>query len=164
MFKIAYAAVIASASLGLVGCDDSTSGNSAAAEDTIVSIERSGNEGGDLSVNLPGFDANVRLPDALMTSGKFDIDGVTLFPGSKISNVKIGSGETPLTMTFDAPAEPAKVVAWFQERFTAKSVKVAATGNVLSGTTNDGETFSIALMPAAGGRSTGSIEIGSGKK
>ena len=164
MFRFAMTATITTLSVLLVGCDDKSSMNSSNTGDTIVSIERSGNESGDLSVNLPGFDAKVRIPAEIMTSSKVDIDGVSLFPGSKVSSVKVASGDQPLRMTFEAPADPAKVAAWFQERFADKSVKFAANGNVLSGTTNEGEAFSIALTPAAGGRSTGSIAIGSGKK
>ena len=155
---------IVSAALLLVSCDDSPSNVSGNSSEAIITIDSSGNESGNVSVNLPGISANISLPTEMMTGGKFDIDGVPLFPGSKVSNVKIGTESEAFSMKFDAPAEPSKVAAWFQERFVEKSLTVSKTNKNLSGKTSDGNTFTIDLAPAAGGHSTGTITIIDAKK
>jgi hypothetical protein len=163
MKNFALIAAVTGASLMVAACDEGPSNATANSSEPILTITDSGNESGNVSLNLPGLSAKIRMPTEMMTGGKFDIDGVSLFPGSKMTNMKIGSADEDFSMTFDAPAEPGKISSWFQERFAEKSIAVTKTTNGLTGETTDGNRFTITLAPAAAGHSAGTISIANGK-
>jgi hypothetical protein len=128
-----------------------------------VAIKADG-QTGKVSVNVPGFNASVSLPKVMLEDGDFDIDGVKLYPGSKVTSVNVNAnsdGENKkavVTIAFTSPAEPEKVRAWFAKGFADSDVKAKATTTGFAGTTDDAGSFSMTLTPS-GAATTGVVEI-----
>jgi hypothetical protein len=123
-------------------------------------------EGGKFEISLPGgIEAKVKLPRDMGAGGKFDIEGVGLYPGASVNSVKVDAAAARETRSatveigFKAPADPAAVADWYQQQFEAKDIRISRTGETLSGVADDGDAFTIALRPAGNGASTGLTTI-----
>jgi hypothetical protein len=132
---------------------------------TNISITADG-ESGNVGVNIPGLDAKVRLPKTLLNSADFDIDGVKIYPGSTIQSMNVSAqektgekGSTEVRVTFDAPADKAKVGKWFRDEFAKNNVQVAGDDATLSGKSKDGSPFTITLSEPVAGKTTGAISL-----
>jgi hypothetical protein len=117
-------------------------------------------ESGQVSFNLPFMNGTVKLPEGALHNGEFDIDGVKMIPGGKITGFNVNAGEKASTVNiaFRAPAAPDEVRAYFIDQFKRKGVEAARAGDAISGKDKDGDAFVIRVQPAAGG-STGTIAI-----
>jgi hypothetical protein len=135
--------------------------NASSSSDEYVAITADGNTG-EVAIKSEGFSASVDLPQFKLDSGNFDIGGVKLYPGSKISGVNVnadsGEGSGKVDVSFTAPAAPDKVAAYFKDAFREKGVTTAQTGTSIAGTMADGDAFSIALTPDGDG-TKGKINI-----
>ena len=123
-------------------------------------------EPGKFELNLPGgIEAKVNLPEGLGEHGKFDIDGVGLYPGAKVRSVNVNASDARETRTavvkigFAAPADAAAVADWYQQQFDTRHKPVTRRGETLSGTTDDGDAFTLALEAAGTGASKGLLTI-----
>jgi ABC-type glycerol-3-phosphate transport system substrate-binding protein len=123
-------------------------------------------EAGKFELKLPGgIEAKINLPEGMGESGKFDIDGVGLYPGAKVRGVNVNASDAKTTkqavvkISFSAPADAAVVADWYQQQFEAKQKTVTRSGETLSGTTDDGDAFTIALDAAGTGASKGLLTI-----
>lgn len=121
---------------------------------------------GKFELKLPGgIEAKVNLPEGIGEHGKFDIDGVGLYPGAKVRGVNVNASDTKdskqavVKISFSAPADAAAVADWYQQQFDAKQKTVKRNGETLSGTTDDGDAFTIALDAAGTGASKGLLTI-----
>ncbi|MEY2882336.1 MAG: hypothetical protein RL490_60, partial [Pseudomonadota bacterium] len=120
---------------------------------------------GKVEVTLPGgLEAKVKIPGGLPGDAKFDIDGVGLFPGAKISTVNVNATDTPGTRStvalgFAAPGDAAAVADWYQQQFADKSVTASRQGDTLTGKTEDGDDFVLALTQGAPGKAQGKLTI-----
>lgn len=145
---------------------------SAAAADTdedIVSIA-SGAGKGEVAINLPGgIGGKFKVPADIMSDARIDIDGVSLYPGAKVrtvnvrANKKDGQREGTVRIGFDAPADAAAVADWYQQQLAAKQVKATRSGETLTGTTSDGDSFTLAMTAATEG-SRGELTIVDSKR
>ncbi len=124
--------------------------------------------GGNVQVSIPGFDAKLKVPVGIIDHGNFDIDGVKLYPKSKVTTFNLNvdskttdgkSGEPVVRMGFSAPADVATVAGWYKEQFAAKSVLATQTATGFSGKTKDGDTFTIGLTPGTTGQTNGTIAV-----
>jgi hypothetical protein len=153
-------AAAATVLLALAACDAGrepgtavaiTAGNGSAAMGT----------GGEVKIDTPAFQGAFKLPKVNLTADDFDIDGVHLYPGSRIAAVDVkgagGPGDGEVTIRFDSPADAATVRGWLAAQFAKAGKEVAVEGNRLRGRTDDGR-FTIALTPA-GARTQGVVEI-----
>lgn len=163
--------------LALAACSDKPAGDSGG-EVTEVTINAKDGEGGyvkigadgkgsSISIDGDGVNINADLPgiDKIDIGGDFDIDGVKLYPGAKITSVNISAdGNKPegqqgvVDFGLTAPAAPAVVLGWYAEAFAAKGMTTTTTGRTLNGTTKDGDAFAIELMPDGAG-SKGKVRI-----
>ena len=166
MSRIAFLAA-ASALVLLSACDKGAKG-------TDITISGTDSEGkpatakmdgatGRVTIDVPGVKVDVPLPRIELDSGNFDVGGVKLYPGSTVSGLNVltdkkGDGSDGVKITFDAPADPATVSAWFAEKMRKQDFSVTADGTSLSGKTDDGDPFSLKLTPGAGGHSVGVFE------
>jgi hypothetical protein len=143
---------------------------------TTVSIDATSRDGdkvaikadgdtGNVSLNVPGFDAKMRLPKKLLNDSNFDIDGVKLYPGSKVETFNItadetsGKGRADVRIAFSSPAEPAKVAGWFKEQFSKKSIDIGGDADTLTGKSEKGDAFTIELRSAGGSMTKGTVSI-----
>ena len=120
--------------------------------DETVNIQGDGN--GSVSFDLPFAKGQVKLPTGMMSNADFDIDGVKMIPGGKITGFNVDAGgnkDATVNLKFTAPGTPAEVQKYFLDQFAAKGVTARAEGSGLSGSGKDGERFVFALGPASGG-------------
>jgi hypothetical protein len=173
MKKLIWIAVPA---LTLAACGEKASDNSGDVSD--VTINAKGEDGGTVSItadgsgskvsiNGDGVNINADLPgiDGLNIGSDFDIDGVKLYPGAKITSVNIDANAAKpegkqglVRFGMTAPAAPATVLDWYAKAFAAKGISAAVDGNALNGETKDGDAFTIQLAPDGAG-SKGEVRI-----
>lgn len=130
-------------------------------KDGVVAINADGKTG-KVNVNLPGFSADLKLPKMMLDHSNFDLDGVKLFPGSKVRGVVVNADEgdkAKVRISFDSPADAAKVKDWFKSGLGEHEVKFSETPTGFSGTTNDGDAFVMTLTPNGAAATSGTIDI-----
>lgn len=123
---------------------------------------------GKLSIDAPGFKGEISLPKLDLNDGNFEMNGVHLYPGSKISAMNIdarpgqdGAEDSGrVRVTFDSPATPDVVRAWFLDKLGKAAFKLRSEGSALVGTTDEGKPFRLDLKPAANGHAAGTITTG----
>ena len=83
----------------------------------------------------------------------FDIDGVKLYPGSKVTTVNVdandknGADKATVKLGFTSPAAPTKAADWMAGEFAKKGVKITRSGDTLAGKDKDGADFRINFAP-----------------
>ena len=146
-----------------IDSDDEKSASAVASDDDTAS--------GKIELSLPGgIEAKVNLPEPMGEGGKFDIDGVGLYPGAKVRSVKVNASDAVesqravVQIGFSAPGDAAAVADWYQQQFEAKAMKVSRNGETLTGKNDDGDDFTIALTSAGAGNTKGLVTIVDAKK
>ncbi|PZQ24234.1 MAG: hypothetical protein DI569_02275 [Sphingopyxis macrogoltabida] len=122
-----------------------------------VQITTNKDGSGRLKIGGDGTAIDMTIPDFvdLDIGSDFDIDGVTLYPGSKVTSVQVDdnrkiTGRTAtVKLGFTSPAAPAKASEWMASEFARKGVKITRAGDALSGTDADGDDFTIRFAPDA---------------
>jgi hypothetical protein len=132
----------------LAGCNSHTKSQ---AGDETASINA--DESGKVDFNLPFVNGSVKLPEGVMHNGEFDIDGVKMIPGGKVTGVSVLAAEkgSDVDIAFSAPASPDQVRAYFLEQFKQKGATVAKAGDAITGKTRDGSEFKIDVGAAGSG-------------
>lgn len=137
------------------------------AEEGAVNIDAN-TDSGKFELKLPGgIEANVKVPGGMVDKADFDIDGVGLYPGAKVGSVNVkaltgkggSNGSATVKIGFSAPADAAAVADWYQQQFEARKVAVTRSGETLSGKTEDGDDFILAIAQAGAGASKGELTI-----
>ena len=116
---------------------------------------KAGKDGGNIRIGGDGAAIDIDIPDFvdLDIESDFDIDGVPLYPGSKVTTVNIdandaqGADRAVVKLGFTTPAAPAKAAEWMAGEFAKKGVTVTRTGDVLAGKDKDGSDFRIDFAP-----------------
>lgn len=126
-------------------------------------------EDGSISIDAPGFDMKLNIPDALQT--QIGADGDVLYPGSKLAGLHVqandgsGAGDDSVELRFTTADAPAKVAAWYRDPAQAKELTVSSAeqqgqGYRIVGTSKgDTDPFTLTLAPAAGGGTEGRIVL-----
>jgi hypothetical protein len=149
----------------LAGCDTAPStGNRAGAE--RVSIKAAD---GRMAIDLPGFDADIRMPSIKLTPDMLKLDGVALYPGTTVAGFDV-AGNTKdtatkdsngtVTIAFAAPATVDTLRTYYRDMFERAGYTLTDQPNALSGRKPDGTAVQLTLAPAPAG-STGKLVIGS---
>lgn len=149
------AALLLAACEAKVGMDDQ-SGTAASAAGKA--------ESGTLSIDTPGFDMKLKIPEAIRAEIGGDND--VIYPGSTLGGLHVaaqadgGGGNGSVEMRFTSPDAVDKVAAWYRDPARAADLKVASAGRqgeavVMNGVTVDrdggGGPFTLRLRPNAGG-------------
>lgn len=116
---------------------------------------RTGADGGRISIGGQDAAINIDVPDLvdLDIESDFDIDGVKLYPGSKVTRVDIdandrkGADTAAVKLGFTAPAAPGVAADWMAAEFAKKGIKVTRSGDTLAGRAKDGDNFTIRFAP-----------------
>jgi hypothetical protein len=171
--KRAGIVLAAAVAIGVAGCDNHSKDDTAKGADINfaardgsgkpkVTASADGNTGR-VSVSTPGFDVNLKLPKISLGADDFDIDGVKLYPGSRIDTINIDADgkddKAAIDVAFTAPDDAKKVSDWFAARFAEKKIKVERSASGLAGKTTEGTDFVIEIDNAKAGGSTGAIHI-----
>jgi hypothetical protein len=144
---------------------------------TSIKIDASGGEGnttvatdsnGQMSIKVPGFEGAIKLPKIQIDAEDFDVNGLKLYPGSKIGELNVDAQEKigtrdkgQVAIGFESPAPLATVKAWFAENLAKRNFKVVPHDNSFAGTTDDGEIFKLELSDTGEGKTKGRMEVGS---
>ena len=124
-----------------------------------------GAESSNIKIDTGGLKADVDLPGFARISEGMEIDGVKLYPGSKVSNISVDAKRKTdgrMTMRFSAPDERAKVSGWFAGQFRENGFAARTTPTGFAGTTKDGDWFTLDLT-AAGAQTGGEFRLGKGQ-
>lgn len=127
-------------------------------------------EDGSISIDAPGFDMKLNIPDAIRAN--VGTDGDILYPGAKLSGLHVqanadkgGSDQDSVELRFTASEAPAAVAAWYRDPARAKQLSVSSAeqqgaGYRIAGTSkDDGDPFTLTLTPASGGGTEGRIML-----
>ncbi len=149
-------------------------GKDEAANSTAVSVNADGNVSitspGDsqgIAVSVPGFNAKVNIPGLDLGSDNMDIDGVKLYPGTKLQAVNVngfdGAGGD-VKMNFTSDAAPAVLAKYYADAarehgFTDVAVNTTDAKSALTAIKPDGDRMTIALSPGAKGGTAGQISV-----
>lgn len=140
--------------LMLAACGDGTGTEiSLNVNDPGGSFNASASKDGTVAVNAPGFNGAIKLPKIQLDAGDFDINGVHLPPGSKIGalNITGNPGDDKVRVSFTSPIAPGAVREWFQGKLAKEGFTLTATGDNLSGRTDEGKPFSLTTKAADAG-------------
>lgn len=161
-------ALLLVAVLALAACDRGSGDGTAI---SINAHDADGNvtgsfQNGSLAIDAPGFQGAIKLPKIQLDAENFDMNGVHLYPGSKITGMNIdaqdhrgGTDEAAVRVSFRSPADPASVRQWFAERLGKAGYTLHADGNGLSGTTNEDKPFRLELSNAGTNAAEGRIIV-----
>ena len=116
---------------------------------------KTGKDGGNIKIGGDGAAIDINIPDFvdLDIESDFDIDGVKLYPGSKVTKVDVdandknGADKAVVKLGFTSPAAPTKAADWMAGEFAKKGVKVTRSGDALAGKDKDGSDFKINFAP-----------------
>ena len=120
--------------------------------------------GSGVSVNVPGFNAKVSLPN-INLAGHMDLDGIKLAPNSHVNGMNVdaqdgdkGNGQGIVRMSFTNTDGPATVLEYYaRSAADAGYGDIVRTGTSLSAKKDD-KTFALEIGPDGQG-SKGSITI-----
>lgn len=116
-----------------------------------------------LKIDAPGLKADINVPFMGAISGNMDIDGVELYPESKVLGVNIDADSNRddgrFAMRFQAPAARAKVAEWFNKQFADNGFKMTLSGDRFTGTNDEGKPVTLDLREGANGATEGEIRI-----
>ena len=155
-----------------IGKDDAKDGNRASVsvgEDGNVQISAADGAKG-VSIDVPGFSAKVNVPGLELGGDNMDIDGMKLYPGTKLSTVNVNGGDESgvVDMKFASPGSPAAIADYYvnaakENDFTDVASRKDGANMVVTAKKPDGDLVTIALAPAGTG-SNGQIKITDHKK
>jgi len=152
LLPIALAACHGSANINFDGND--SDGNS------VISTDANGR----IQIKAPGIQGSITLPKMPLDAKNFDIDGVTLYPGSTLKNLKVndnqGDKDGQVIVEFESPAAPTVVRDWFRDNMTKQGFKVTTKDDNLIGTTDDGQPFALQLSASGDARTKGLMQVG----
>lgn len=157
--SIALVLIMATA---LSGCDKSGGGTSISiASENGAGGSIDGNSGA-VKIDTPVFKGEFNLPKINLTAENFDINGVHLYPGSRIAAVDIkpekNDDDGIVTVRFESPASVDTVRGWLKDQFDRKGTKVSVEGNSIHGEADD-KPFRFDLAPK-GNVAAGTVTIG----
>jgi hypothetical protein len=162
MTRTVLPAALMLAALMLAACNKGEEGTSVSlqADNGQVSGALDGKTG-QLKIDVPGFEGSIRLPKMNIDATNVDLNGVKLYPGSKVSNVELGDAAGGgMKLSFEAPAAAATVRDWLGQRLNKAGFHVRVDGEALTGTTDEDKPFRLDMRPDGGARSQGTITIG----
>ena len=157
MLKIAALAPL----LVLAACDADVKASDANNE----TVQMKADADGRVAFNLPFAKGEIKLPTGVMSNADFDLDGVKMMPGAKLTGFNVDAGKDQpgkVNFTFTAPASPDEVKNYFVEQFRAKGVQVKMAADALQGRAKDGDTFLMRFAPQGSG-TNGTIELNTEK-
>lgn len=149
----------------LAGCQMRIGNDAAPVADNASAAGRA--ENGQISIEAPGFNLSVTIPEGMTERGTVSDDNGLVYPGATIAGVHVqgrreeggahNGGEVELRLT--SSDAPARIAAWYRDparadRFTVASARQDGDAIVISGTgRRDDERFTLRIAPGARGGS-----------
>lgn len=124
---------------------------------------------GSFSIDAPGFDMKVDIPDALAAKAHFDSDSGLVYPGAKLSGLHVDASDDTssngVEIVFTSADALATVAGWYRDPARADDFAVTSAVRqgdalVITGTEKeDSDPFTLRLSPHAGGGSEGRLTL-----
>lgn len=122
------------------------------------------------SLNAPGFNMKVPIPEGLRDHAKIDSDGEMLYTGSTFSGMHVEGGKKgksddgAVEIRFTSADSPEKVAAWYRDParkdFSVVSARQEGDAFVIVGQQkSESDQFNIRLTPKANGGTDGRLAI-----
>ncbi len=117
-----------------------------------------------LKIDTDGFKAALDIPGMEFGGKDFDIDGMKLYPGSKVKGMKVKAHDTEgdksgtVTVTFVSPASPDAVLVHAEAQAKDEDYTVTRSGLTLTGK-KDGDKSFVYSVVADGARSVGTLTM-----
>lgn len=119
-------------------------------------------EASKFSIKTDGFSMDVDLPQISLDSDDFDLNNVSLYPGTKVTRLNVedkdGQGGKVI-LSFDAPSNTEDLLSWFEKKMTDENFVVEKDGNTLSGETDEGDPFLLELTEKEADESSGKLQF-----
>lgn len=157
----------AAAALALTACE-ARFGNDAAPAGNGSAENKA--EEGQLSINAPGVEMKINIPEGLRGEAHMNDDSGLIYPGATMSGIHVEGGreesrdDGEVELRFNSGDAPDAVARWYQDPARARDFTVATATRegpayVFAGTrTRGGEgRFRIHLAPRAGGGTDGRV-------
>jgi hypothetical protein len=140
--------------------------------DEKVELDSVGNgqaEGGELSIDTPGFKMKLDIPKAIADRAEVDSDSGVLYPGSTLSGMHVEGhrkeGGNRVELRFNSKDDSARIAAWYRDparaaEFSITSASRSGDAINLTGTEKeDGDPFDLSLRPRGGGGTEGTLRL-----
>lgn len=143
------------AALALGACNKQPAGDAPAAREG-QSATAAASANGNVRASASGIN---------LKAENFDIDGVALYPGSiiKTMNVDIGDNAGKKVSTvkaaFESPTDAKTLADWFDAEMKKEKFTFTRSGYTLTGTTDDGNAFTLNISDLGGGKANGQVVI-----
>ena len=151
------------AALALLAACEARFGNDAGPVDANATAEGRAEEGR-LTVEAPGFNMSINIPEGIRSHANFDNDNGLIYPGATFSGMHVqgqpegGPRQDQVELRFTTGDAVDRVVAWYRDPARGQEVQIASAeqrGNafVIAGRGRDGEPFTLNIAPRQGGGS-----------
>lgn len=138
------------------GSEDDTASESSSTSSSSASVSSSsdGEDSVAFSINTDGFSVDVDVPIDDITTDNANGRAEGLYPGSKVTGINIesnnqnGKSQSQVAIRFTAAASKETVADWFMVQMPEQGGTAARKGNIISGTTDDGEPYVLTLNEA----------------
>ena len=123
-------------------------------------------EKGSVQIGGDGFKADIEIPGLASLGGRMKMDGVRLYPNAKVTQINIDGAEGKngrVAVSFTAPADRAKVSAWYADQMRDAEFAARQTPTGFAGETKDGNWFTLDLRDA-GGQTSGEFKLGEAQR
>jgi hypothetical protein len=149
------------AAIALLGACEARIGNDAAPIDANATAENRAEEGR-LTIEAPGFNLQMDIPDSMMNHAEMNGDNALFYPGARFGGIHVQGGreegaQEGVELRFSTGDEIARVVSWYRDsaratEFTIASATAEGSGFVIAGTDReDGDPFTLHIAPRASG-------------
>lgn len=148
----------------LAACGGDGEGTSISIQGDNGSVTAQADKDGKVSVKAPGFEGSIKLPKFNISAENFEIDGVKLYPGATVSSLNIddrqdGTKSGGVNVTFDAPADAARVRDWFREQMEGAGFTVTGNRDELTGKTKSGSPYTLKIDGTGDAKSRGTLTV-----
>lgn len=148
----------------LAACGGDGEGTSISIQGDNGSVTAQADKDGKVSVKAPGFEGSIKLPKFNIGAENFEIDGVKLYPGATVSSLNIddrqdGTKSGGVNVTFDAPADAARVRDWFREQMEGAGFTVTGNRDELTGKTKSGSPYTLKIDGIGDAKSRGTLTV-----
>lgn len=149
------------AAIALLGACEARFGNDAAPVDANATAENRAEEGR-LTVEAPGFNLQMDIPQSILADAEMDTDGPLFYPGATFGGIHVqgnrdSGGEDQVELRFTTGDDLARVAAWYRDPARRAEFAIATDNRdgeaiVLTGTRgHDTDRFTLRLAPRASG-------------
>lgn len=163
MKKSALLALAAAAAIALAACE-ARFGNDAVPEGNGSAQNKA--EEGEVSINAPGFQMKINIPEGLRREANIQDDSGVIYPSSRVTGVHVeggrerGKSDGEVELRFTSADAPDRVAAWYRDPARASDFAVTTTNRegdayIFAGTTKDHGRFRIRLAPRPAGGTEG---------